>query len=66
MKCFRPVRTPRKPVFLRQGRHGNVTLGILALLFEVFDLQVQSLNLFPHLPFASLKALHLALAGILG
>src|ERR1035437_2792264 len=41
-------------------------LGLLALLFEVVDLQIQSLNLFPHLSFAQLKTLDLGIAGALG
>jgi hypothetical protein len=41
-------------------------LGVLPQLFEIVDLQIQSLNLFPQLPLALLKTLDLALAGILG
>src|ERR1017187_1674862 len=41
-------------------------LGFLPLLFEVVDLQIQSLNLFPHLSFALLKTLDLGIAGVFG
>jgi hypothetical protein len=41
-------------------------LGFLPLLFEIVDLHIQSLNLFPHLSFALLKTLDLGVAGVFG
>ena len=41
-------------------------LGLLSLLFEVVDLQIQRLNLFPQVSFALLKTLDLGVAGVFG
>src|SRR5450759_4055434 len=41
-------------------------LGFLPQLFEIVDLQLQSLSLFPEVSFVVLKTQDLGLAGILG
>src|SRR2546430_11370297 len=46
-----------EPVFLRQGLHRNVMLGLLAQLFEIIDLRIENLNLFLPLSLALLKGL---------
>ena len=40
--------------------------GILPQLFDIADLQIQNLNLFPQVSLALLKPLDLGLGGILG
>jgi len=55
-----------EPVLFRQGLHLKVMRRALAKLFELVDLQVQSLNFLSQLSLALLKSMELGVGGVFG
>ena len=53
-------------VLFRQRLHWNVMLRVLAPLFEVVDLLVHSVKIFPQLTVALLKPLEFRFRGVRG